>query len=274
VCAAVMNVMRGATAVFLIALVAFVEINPSTAQSVPQSRRLEYKGDVQAVVQALPEPFRKDVKLSAVITAMANGYPTEFQAVEIDADQRLMLCLAGGKFVYDDGLTKTFEERLANPDIKDMFWQTYPLTNPTDRLPEDFDPGRYRVEPLFRALYGESKAAVEKNCVTVEFCGHAVKFNARCGAADALRRVSTDLEVVLARQPELRSYVESLGGTLNWRKVAGTERLSDHAFGTAIDLNPGKSAYWRWQPPARMATFSRKNWPTEIIETFERHGFI
>ena len=55
---------------------------------------------------------------------------------------------------------------------------------------------------------------------------------------------------------------------------AGTKRLSDHSFATAIDLNVQKAAYWRWQPPAQLETFSRKNWSTEIIETFERHGFI
>ena len=76
------------------------------------------------------------------------------------------------------------------------------------------------------------------------------------------------------RKPELQSYVEKLGGTFNWRKIAGTERLSSHSFGTAIDLNVDKSAYWRWQSPAQLETFSRQYWPVEIIEAFEAHGFI
>jgi hypothetical protein len=269
-----MTALCRASAIYLVALAIFVANNGcSAADPVPQARRLDYKGDAQTLVQSLPDPFHKDVKLAAVITALATGYPAEFQGVEI-GDQRLVVWLAGGKFVYDDGMTKSVEQRLDRPDIKDMFCQTYPLTNPTDRLPKDFDPGRCRVEPLFCALYGGSRAAVEKNCVTVEFCGHAVKFNARCDAAEALRRVSADLKPVLARRPDLRSYVENLGGTFSWRRIAGTERLSNHAFGTAIDLNVAKSAYWRWQPPAQMATFSRKGWPTELIETFERHGFI
>ena len=84
---------------------------------------------------------------------------------------RLFVYLAGKKFIYDDGLAKTFEQRLDNPDIKDMFHDVYPLTNPTERVPKDFDPGRYRVEGLFMALYGDSEAAVAKNCVPVQFCG-------------------------------------------------------------------------------------------------------
>jgi hypothetical protein len=70
------------------------------------------------------------------------------------------VCLAGQKFAYDDGITKALEERLDYPDIKDMFFQTYPLANPTDRLPKDFDPGRCRVEALFMTLYGDSESAV------------------------------------------------------------------------------------------------------------------
>jgi hypothetical protein len=101
-----------------------------------------------------------------------------------------------------------------------------------------------------------------------------VKLNARCNAADALRAVSADLAQVFAQKPELRVYVEKLAGTFNWRKIAGTDLLSNHSFGTAIDLNVDKAAYWRWQPPAQLATFSRKNWPNEIVEGFERHGFI
>jgi peptidoglycan LD-endopeptidase CwlK len=50
--------------------------------------------------------------------------------------------------------------------------------------------------------------------------------------------------------------------------------LSNHSFATAIDLNVDKAAYWRWQSPTQLETFSRKNWPSEIIEAFERHGFI
>jgi hypothetical protein len=141
-------------------------------------------------------------------------------------------------------------------------------------LPKDFDPGRCRIEALFMTLYGDSESAVAKNCVAVEFCGNSVKFNARCRAAEALRAVSADLTALLAQKTELRSYVNKLAGTFNWRKIAGTERLSNHSFATAIDLNANKAAYWRWQSPTQLETFSRKNWPTEIIENFERHGFI
>jgi D-alanyl-D-alanine carboxypeptidase-like protein len=247
---------------------------PSSPSGSEQTRRFDYRSDIRAFLQSLPPSLGKKENLIPIVTALATAYPKEFQGLELEPGQKVMVCAAGQKFVYDDGATKTFEERLDHPDIEDMFLQTYPLTNPTDRLPQDFDPGRCRVEAFFFALYGASESAVARNCVPVEFCGSTVKFNARCGAADALRAVSADLAKVFAQKPELRVYVQKLAGTFNWRKIAGTERLSNHSFGTAIDLNLAKAAYWRWQRPAQLETFSRKNWPNEIVETFERHGFI
>ena len=99
-------------------------------------------------------------------------------------------------------------------------------------------------------------------------------FSRRCGAADALTRVSADLNKLFGTQPELADFAKNLGGTLNWRKVAGTQRLSNHSFGSAIDLNIDKGAYWRWQPASKLPSFSRLSFPQPIIEAFERHGFI
>jgi hypothetical protein len=264
-----------ALGLFLAAVLSLSEVASSPAESTrPENQRFEFRNDIEAFTHSLSASLRENKKLVSVLAALAAGYPKEFQGLEIGADHRLFVYLAGQKFIYDDGITKTFEQRLEHPDIKDMFYQTYPLANPTDRLPKDFDPGRCRVEALFMTLYGDSESAVAKNCVAVEFCGNSVRFNARCGAADALHAVSADLTPLLAQKPELRSYVNKLAGTFNWRKIAGTERLSNHSFGTAIDLNVEKAEYWRWQSPTQLETFSRKNWPTEIIETFERHGFI
>jgi hypothetical protein len=269
------NALIRNTVAGLACVAALTGASPTSSPSQPaQTQRLDYRGDTRAFLQSLPASLGKKGILIPVVTALATGYPKEFQGLEVGPNERIMICTAGQKFRYDDGATKTFEERLDRPDIEDMFLQVYPLTNPTDRLPRDFDPGRYRAEAFFLALYGASESAVARNCVPVEFCGHTVKFNTRCGAADALRAVSADLAKVFAQKPDLRVYTQKLAGTFNWRKIAGTQRLSNHSFGTAIDLNLDKAAYWRWQTPAQLETFSRKNWPNEIVETFERHGFI
>jgi hypothetical protein len=127
-----------------------------------------------------------DEKLAAIVAACAQGYPHDFLGAARDAKGAVVLRFRGGDFLYDDGKSKSFAELLNAPDIKDTFSQTYPLDNPVDTLPENFDPGRFRVEELFKTLYGATESGVVRNCVTVNFCGNNVSFNARCGAADAL----------------------------------------------------------------------------------------
>jgi len=215
-----------------------------------------------------------DSKLAKIVAAYHASYGDDFGGVAHNAEGKLVLLFAGREFVYNDGRNKTFGDLLETPDIEDTFMQIYPINNPTDRLSENFDPGRFRVEGIFKALYGSNEKEVLSNCEHVNFCGHRVNFNSRCGAADALCAVGKDLDSVFEKKPKLREYVAELGGGLRWRFITGTNRLSSHSFGIAIDLNVRKSHYWRWDTPSQLETFTRKDWPTEIIETFERHGFI
>jgi hypothetical protein len=69
-----------------------------------------------------------------------------------------------------------------------------------------------------------------------------------------------------------------MGGTFNWRKISGTDRLSMHSFGMTIDLNPAYSDYWQWGCRCTDESLPLKDYknriPTSIVEVFERHGFI
>ncbi len=215
-----------------------------------------------------------DASLAAVSSALEKGYGKLFEGAQKDEKGRPVLRFAGHDFLFDDGKAKTPEQRIDDTDMEDMFVQVYPLVNPTEKVEKDFDPGRARVEEFFKLLYGGTEAEVSKNLVSVDFCGTKVRFNAKCGAAAALGEVARELDALIEKNPGVKIYTRELGGTFQWRMIAGTKRLSNHSFGTAIDLNVKKSAYWRWAPAATLATFSRKDWPTELIEIFERHGFI
>jgi hypothetical protein len=241
----------------------------------PAKHTLWEIGSVSALLEKAPEPWRSNQRFQRIIRAFADAYPSDFVGIEYSPDQGPFLLLSGEtKLRYDDGVARTHSQRLEAPDIEDTFFDLYPLANPTDRLPENFDPGRYRVDAMFMSIYGRTEAEVRANCQTIDFCGHRVPFNTRAGAAEALRRVAAELEPLIKAQPELAPYFEKLGGTFAWRKVAGTDRLSNHAFAVAIDLNVERTAYWRWQSPARLPAFSRLGFPQAIIETFERHGFV
>jgi hypothetical protein len=89
-----------------------------------------------------------------------------------------------------------------------------------------------------------------------------------------LGRVAARLEKELPEHPEWKAYLQDLGGTFNWRTVAGTSQLSAHSFGIAIDLNPAHGAYWRWSKfdPSDMSF--RLRFPAGIVEAFEAEGFI
>lgn len=236
---------------------------------------LAERGSIDRLLASAPPPWKTDAKFAAILRAIAVGYPKDLKGVEFPAGGGPRVLLANGTaLTYDDGKEKTFDQKLDAPDLEDTFSQVYPLANPTDRLPENFDPGRFRIEPMFMALYGDSDAAVRAGCTKVDFCGQTVAFSSHCGAAEALSKVADDLKPLAAKDAEVAAYLTKLGGTFNWRKVAGTERLSNHSFATAIDLNVDKSAYWRWQPADKLPTFSRLKFPRAIIEAFERHGFI
>ncbi|MBN9071220.1 MAG: M15 family metallopeptidase [Rhizobiales bacterium] len=51
--------------------------------------------------------------------------------------------------------------------------------------------------------------------------------------------------------------------------------MSMHAYGAAIDLNTKYTAYWQWQKPDAAGHIKWSNRiPKEIVDIFERHGFI
>lgn len=228
----------------------------------------------RGVEELVPERLRDDAKLVSIAVALEKGYGDAFGGVRTSGSGKVVFVFAGEEILYDDGKKKTFDEMLENPDLEDSFSIVYPLKNPTDSLPENFDPGRIRVEGMCKALYGHTEAEVAADCVKVSFCGHSVRFSKKCGAAAALQNVGKDLDEMMGKHPPLKSYVSSLGGTFSWRFIAGTKRLSNHSFANSIDLNVDKCTYWKWSSASTLKTFSRKDWPVEIIEIFEKHGFI
>ena len=141
----------------------------------------------------------------------------------------------------------------------------------------DFEPGRVRFTPLFEALYGATRAAVREQLRPVPWLvahgGQTVLFARTHGAADALERVAADLERELPR--ELLALAAKTSGTFNWRNVRGTQRRSLHSFGIAIDIGVSRSDYWDWNKPDATGGYRYKNrFPLEIVEIFERHGFV
>ena len=183
----------------------------------------------------------------------------------------------GTEIRWEDGIEgKTFEQLLDEPDLRDQMSIRYPLGRRSEAPGVNDDPGRIRVESFFKSIYGADKQAVRDNLVTVNWMprhsGGKLRFNKRNGAADALRAVSAQLDEGLAK--DLLKYVTPTAGTFNWRKIAGTARLSVHSFALAMDINVEHSDYWRWTMKKNPSLPYRNKIPFEIVEVFEEHGFI
>ncbi len=146
--------------------------------------------------------------------------------------------------------------------------------------------------------------------------GQRVSFNRRNGAATALAAVGSELDKLVLQDKALRSWLSAWldnkvlfedaakGDTSTFicRNIQGSQRLSNHSFGSAIDLyNPHmkEPQYWLWEEAERRARKSPQKQtsaeilktlkekgipdyrpeamaaiPQSLIDAFERHGFI
>ena len=178
----------------------------------------------------------------------------------------------GTAIVIDDHQEKNADERFAHADIEDMFVISYPQAGAKITKPQPgFDPGRFRCEALFQAIYGQSKKDVEKSLQTVLWlpttAAHPLRVTSLNGVAEKLAAISGEIEQLPAA---IRKYASHPAGAYNWRTIAGTDQLSAHSYGIAIDLLPGQAEYWRW----RGLDAFHNSMPQEIVDIFERHGFI
>jgi len=228
------------------------------------------------ILERLGARFPEKPSLPTDLAALTSGYPGFCLGVQLRQDRKLYLIMKNRlKILYDDGRVKSFEEKLNKPDVQDMLAQLYRPGKSREPFRSDYDPGRFRVDAWFEAVYGASASEVKANLAPVSFCGATVWFNGQNGAAQALASVGRELAALLARRPQLRPYVFPLGGAFIWRKIAGTNRLSPHSWGIAIDLNPRQGAYWRNRKAGGPEVEDLRNrYPQEIVELFEKHGFI
>lgn len=207
------------------------------------------------------------------LEALQSAYPDEGFAREAND----LVAADGTRFLWDDGVDRTPQQRLDDPTIVDMFREGYPAdqTALPASIPDRRDPGRVRVQAFFEYLYGSTEAEVRSSLVSVPWIPSmgrgTLRVTGRHGVAEALRRVSDEL----VRHPELWSYLAPPGGAFNWRPIAGTSRLSVHSFGAAIDIAVPPSDYWRDQATDEAASVTYRNRiPLAIVQIFEKQGFI
>jgi hypothetical protein len=220
--------------------------------------------DAAGAVEIAPEEAGRRLK---------EAYPEHIAAVEDGA----VVWRDGTRMALDDGRgEKPFEDLVGAPDLQDIFAIPYP-TGALGAPAVDADPGRARPEAFFERMYGNCrKGEVAKRLVEVAWMPSRgptkLKVTRVNGVAKKLKAVSDDLE----RLPRsFDRYLNPVAGTYACRVIAGTERLSTHGHGIAIDLALKHAHYWRWSKPDADGRYAWQNKiPEEIVRIFEKHGFI
>jgi hypothetical protein len=195
-----------------------------------------------------------------------------------------------------DALIRAYPQQLAGYDSTDLIWRDgtrMPLSDgrpsildqlrlpysvgisPVALFPQN-DAGRIRNRAFFDKMYGNCwKGEVAPWLVPVAWLprswGHTVRITSINGVAQHLAEISEELETL---PPGVRRYLYPSAGTYNCRTVADTGEPSMHSWGAAIDINSAYADYWLWPRVAPVYTAEGARIPPEIVEIFERHGFI
>lgn len=211
---------------------------------------------------------------TASIARLVRAYPAHLTQIR------------GDELVWRDGTRmslavppgpRTREAILSRPALPDIFSDPYPAGRPGP--PQGgADPGRARPVAFFDKMYGScARGEVSARLRPVRWPGPAgpylIKVTSVNGVADRLATVSAEV----ARLPHaIRGQLVPPAGGYNCRPVAGTERASPHGWGIAVDIGLGAADYWLWTKGARPGAPPpwRNRIAPEIVEIFERHGFI
>jgi hypothetical protein len=204
---------------------------------------------------------------------LAKAYPNFIKEIS----NNKLIWIDNYQMPYDDNIqNKSFAEKLSNASLKDQMSIQYTKIskNPTYIPLVNDDPGRIRYEPFFKKMYGSNKNEIKNNLTKIIWLpknsNKTLWVNKINGIDKKLQAISNELDLL---PKELISFVNNPSGTISWRKIKNTNRLSTHNFGIAIDVNIENSNYWQWDKSNKKMKYRNKI-PIEIVEIFEKYGFI
>lgn len=137
---------------------------------------------------------------------------------------------------------------------------------------------------FFMLLFnGKNRNEIIKQIRRSRFLGYDVWVHQR--VVEPLRRVQTKIYAAQKTNTEVKKFLKELNQcwSFNWRVIADSGKLSNHSWGSAIDLLPAnyktKKIYWFWEAARNdywMKIMPYRRWipPKAVIEAFESEGFI
>lgn len=215
---------------------------------------------------------------SIAAQALLAAYPASLDRI----DNGDIVTRSGNRIPIGNGhMALPWPELLDRADIVDMFAKPYAAGKRNEPPPLNQDPGRAKSAALFDAMYGNcTKNDTARYIVAVSWlpkkAGGTIKVTSINGTATALAAVSKELDELPA---SFDRFLKNPAGGYACRHVAGSKRPSAHGWGIAVDIAAAPANYWLWDggkvhkegsPDIRY----RNSVPQEIIDIFERHGFI
>jgi hypothetical protein len=219
---------------------------------------------------SLPCTIHAETK-GEILDRLVRAYPQELTG----HDENFVLWRDGTKMpVGRPEEERPFEELLHHATILDQFRLPYLRGNSSPPGVND-DPGRFRNEEFFKKMYGDcTKGEVARNLVSIVWLPHTwgktVSVTRINGVADQLKKISAEIDQL---DPAIRRAAYPIAGVLSCRPVADTGKMSMHGYAAAIDLNLSFSDYWLWSAKSKAIVYKNRM-PQQIVDIFERHGFI
>lgn len=213
------------------------------------------------------------VTMKQDILCLMMAYPENINDVVIDGNQNVYVVMnSGRKILYDDKINKNSEQKFQNPDLQDIMEEIYPLETTTKLMAIDQNPGRCRSYDILNEVYGNNRSLIEHNLKNTNLIYRNLQFNSQNRASDSLHEVFKEITAIKDKA-NVYSSVFPLNGTYNYRLISGTNKLSPHAYGIAIDLNRDRRDYWKWasrdEGQRRLDVY-----PIDVVNVFQNHYFI
>ena len=229
-------------------------------------------GAAKGLIDAADLPAGLDDAARVDFYCLRRAYP-QITNMTADAQGQWLVFNDGRRVLYDAApgaapLAGSQESEWV-VNVRASMAEPYPLEPQRPDTPLGVSPGRRRSYDLLQALYGSTPKAVGGHLVQARLLGQHLHLSP--AAAQAMNRANANLAPQAAQEPRLKTLLKMDGG-FAWRRIAGENRLSPHAFGIAFDISPGIATYWRWSKLRPHPL--QQSYPSAIVAAFENEGFI
>lgn len=215
-----------------------------------------------------------EINMKRDLLCLKMAYPEFISYFERSAkDEVYLVVKSGNKLLYDDRISKTYDQKLANADLQDTMEMLYPLGDISELMDDNYDPGRFRCYALLKEVYGGSLQQIEKSLEGVTIGGKVCSFNNKNNASSALKQAAEGMKILVQSSNNVHQNIFPVNGTYNYRVIAGTNQLSPHAFGIAIDFKSDKRDYWKWAS-RELGQQRLSEYPRQAVKVLEENNFI